>query len=581
MSVTAQRASAGMCSVSQARSRIWVAAAVTTRKRSCGLAGHRQVGLDGATIVEPLRVDDPPDRDGHVVGAHLVEHPLRVRSLHEELAERRQVEQTDALTDRLMLLPRVGEPVLSAVAVVVLGLDAVRGIPVGPLPAGHDAEAGTSLGQPVVQDRAPSAAGRLGLAVRPVHRVEQSQRLDRPVPQVGRVVLERHHPANVDIPHVHRRMPVDDPVRHDLPGAAGGLDPDRVEAAGHEEPRDVRRLAQQIAVIGGERLGAVEEQLDPGLRQRRHSMRRALHHRLEMVEVGRQRPEGELLRNPPATALAGDGPWLGNRLEPPDQQLARLLLEVGVAVLVAQDRHLRRQLFDGLGHHVVVLRGVQRHHCADRAAELAAPHPRGVHHHVAADPVRLPTHRALHSHSTAALNQDAVDRGVLPDDDPRRSGSLGQRPRGVDRVGHAVTGQEDPADQVVHSREGDHLGDGLLVEQLHLQAEDPGHRCLSLQLLEAFRIGRDAHRAGLTESGGLTGLGLQGREQSAGVLGEAGQVVCRPQLPDQAGGVPRRTAGQLLALQQHDIGHASSSEVVRNAAADDPTADDDDSRALG
>ena len=47
------------------------------------------------------------------------------------------------------------------------------------------------------------------------------------------------------------------------------------------------------------------------------------------------------------------------------------------------------------------------------------------------------------------LGEDAVDLDVLDDAARPRPGALGQRLRGVDRVGDAVAGQVHAADQVV------------------------------------------------------------------------------------------------------------------------------------
>jgi hypothetical protein len=74
-----------------------------------------------------------------------------------------------------------------------------------------------------------------------VHRVQQAERLHRAILQVLDVVLERHHPAHIDVPQVHRRMAVDDPVGKHFASTTSRLNPDRVEPAGHKEPAHVRR----------------------------------------------------------------------------------------------------------------------------------------------------------------------------------------------------------------------------------------------------------------------------------------------------------------------------------------------------
>src|SRR5439155_12046884 len=52
------------------------------------------------------------------------------------------------------------------------------------------------------------------------------------------------------------------------------------------------------------------------------------------------------------------------------------------------------------------------------------------------------------------------------------------------------------------------------------------------------------------------------------------------QLADQPGGVERRPARQLGALEQHDVGLPAPREVVRDARAADSAADDHDAGAV-
>src|SRR5690348_7879384 len=113
------------------------------------------------------------------------------------------------------------EPILFAVAIVVFGCRSFRRVPVGPLPSGCFAEAGSICGQTIVQGGASNAAGGLGLTEGPMHGVEQAKRLDCPVMKVKSVALEGHHATNVDVPKIHGRMTVDDPIGQHLACASG------------------------------------------------------------------------------------------------------------------------------------------------------------------------------------------------------------------------------------------------------------------------------------------------------------------------------------------------------------------------
>ncbi len=183
------------------------------------LARHREVGLDAAALVQPLGIDHPARRHRHVVGTDPVEDPLGVRALQQVLGEGGLVEEPDRLAHRLVLGGAVLEPILAAVAIAVLGRGARGRKPVGALPARELAEAGAALREPVVQRRFPDTACALHLAEGPVHVVEQAQRLDRALAEVAAVALEGHGAANIHVPEVHGRMPVEDPVRQHLAGA--------------------------------------------------------------------------------------------------------------------------------------------------------------------------------------------------------------------------------------------------------------------------------------------------------------------------------------------------------------------------
>ena len=230
-----------------------------------------------------------------------------------------------------------------------------------------------------MQGGSAHAARRLRLAERPVHGVEQAERLDRAVLQITAVALERHDAPDVDVPEIHRRMAVDDPVGEHLAGAARRLDADRIEAGGDEQVADFRRLAEEIAVIGREALRPVEEQLDAGLPENRDAANGGLEQRLDMLQILGQLVEGEALGNPV------HAPGLGDRLEPADQQLAGVLLEVGASIRVAQHRQVARQLRDRLGDDVEMLGGVQRHRGAGLGGEPMRPHAGRIDHELRLD----------------------------------------------------------------------------------------------------------------------------------------------------------------------------------------------------
>ena len=118
-----------------------------------------------------------------------------------------------------------------------------------------------------------------------MHGVEQAESLDRAVPQIAAVRWNGMARRTSTSHKVHRGMAIDDPVGQDLARSARRPDADRIEARRDVQVAHLRRLAQHIAIVRREALGAIEEELNPGLRQHRHATDRGLEQRLDMVEV--------------------------------------------------------------------------------------------------------------------------------------------------------------------------------------------------------------------------------------------------------------------------------------------------------
>ena len=530
-----------------------------------------EVGLDAAAIVEPLRVDDAAHRHIHLAGREAVEHRTGVPALDEVLGEAGLVEERDIVAHRAALGARVLEPVLAAVGVFVLRLDAGWREPVRALPARGLAHAGARGDQAVVQRRAARAARRPVLVVRPVHRVEQPQRLDRAVAQVAAVRLERLRAPDVDIGEVHRRPSVADPIGDDLAGATARGDADRVEARRDEEVTDLGRLTDVVAVVRREALGPVEEELDAGIGEHRNATHRGLEDRLEVLGVLGQRIEAERLRD------AVHAPGLGDGLEAADEQLAGVLLVVRTFVVDAQHRQVRRYALDGLGDDVEMLRGVQRDRDPRRTAELPRPHAGADDDRIRRDVTRL----GVDADRPPLLDADARDLRVLEDLGAAHARAAREGLRRVDGVGLTVLADEDAADEVAHLEQRPPLADLGRREQIDLETEGLAHRGAAMELLEPRRRLRDADRAVLLEARRLPRLGLERAVELGGVLGELRQVARGAQLADETRRVPGRTAGELLAFEQDDIGDADLRQVVGDRAAGHAAADDDHVRMAG
>ena len=100
-------------------------------------------------------------------------------------------------------------------------------------------------------------------------------------------------------------------------------------------------------------------------------------------------------------------------------------------------------------------------------------------------------------------------------------------------------------------------------------------------LLEPVGVGGDLDEADPLEARREAGLGLEARVEVAGVFAQLSRSFReRAEGDDQTSRVPRRAAGQAVALEQHDVFPACVSEVVGHGAADDTTPHDNHARSL-
>src|ERR1700733_1577924 len=149
-----------------------------------------------------------------------------------------------------MLFGIVLEPVLPTPAILIARRLSRMRIPVGAPPARGFAEAGPGGGEPLVQHAFLDAARRLPLPERPMVLVADTEGLPDPVAQKARIVLPGVGAADIDRPDIHRRMAMDDPVRHHESGATARQYSERVETSGDEKAAQIACFAHQVIVIG-------------------------------------------------------------------------------------------------------------------------------------------------------------------------------------------------------------------------------------------------------------------------------------------------------------------------------------------
>ena len=361
-----------------------------------------------------------------------------------------------------------------------------------------------------------------------------------------------------------------------LSGAPCRRDPDRVETGADEVAAESRCLAEQELVVGGEALRPVVELADPGLRESRDAAYGLVHQHREVLPVLVEELElervGDLVRRHPRLRLG---------FETAHHEPTDLLLEVGVAVGVAQDRQVRVQAVELVGDDVEVLGGVQRHGHADLVAERLGPLARAVDDDLGLDVAPVGAHAAHSAARRLLVGQEPGDADSL--DDPRAAtpGTLGERHREVGRVDLPVARQPDRAEQVVD------LHHRPMLERL-VRAEHPAFEVVrrggcrrTAELGHPVLGARHDQATALLVARGQTGLGLETGVELGGVLDQPGAALGGPQQADQTGRVPRRPAGERALLQEQHVAPAELGEVVGHAGADHPTPHDHDAGAGG
>ncbi len=232
--------------------------------------------------------------------------------------------------------------------------------------------------------------------------------------------------SDVGVPQVVRRRPVHDPFGQRHSGAAAGGDAEGVEAGTDEAVAELGGFAEDEHPVRREALGTVDQLVDPDVAEPRHTSDRELHDRREMVPVGVEQLEREVVGH-------ACHPRLRVRLVATHHEPADLLLVIGQTVGIAQRRQVARDIHR-FGDDVLVLDRHERHGDADRGRQLPRPLPGAQHHDLAVDPPA----GGDHARDASVDDVDPLDRGVLDDRRPGQTGTLGERHRDVARIRLAI-----------------------------------------------------------------------------------------------------------------------------------------------
>ena len=268
---------------------------------------------------------------------------------------------------------------------------------------------------------------------------------------------------------------------------------------------------------------------------------------------------------------------LAPRLERSDEQFTGLLLDIDVAIRVAEHRQRRHDPVEGLGHHVHVFARIKRHADAQLGRQVAGPQPAAENQRFALD--------------GAVLRFDAIvarrppfqprHRAVLEDPRAALFGASDQRHHRIDRVELAVL------DDIERTLDPGFVDGGIegfrlpRPDDFRLDTEALGDGGGSLDLIQAVRVPRDGEGSVLFEAGRLAGLGFEAGIELHVVTGQFGQAMAGAKLHDQSGSVPRCAAGQRTALEDNYVGKAELGQMVGDTASGDAAADDNDAGVGG
>jgi hypothetical protein len=135
---------------------------------------------------------------------------------------------------------------------------------------------------------------------------------------------------------------------------------------------------------------------------------------------------------------------------------------------------------------------------------------------------------------------------------------------------------EHGADEMALLQEGkEALGLGR-ADDLGLHAEIAALGMGGLQPVEPIRGIGEHHPAGEVDTAGLAGDPLQLLIEADGVLLELRDIGIAVQRMHPAGRMPGRARGQLVPLQQHEVGPACLGQVIEHRAADHAAPDHQD-----
>ena len=270
-------------------------------------------------------------------------------------------------------------------------------------------------------------------------------------------------------------------------------------------------------------------------------------------------------------------PRHGLQLVTAHRKPADFLLEITEPIRVAQRRQIGGDAIDWLGDKILVLHGLHRHGDVGQATAFTRPNAAAVDRNFALDVARF----RLHGGDSTGANIEAGHAATLDDFRAFHLRTLGQGLAQIGRTRLPVGRQKRRANQV---RDIHHRPKFLRFawrEQMHFQPKAVRRCRLPLDLGQALVVAGQAQTAVGFPAGRLAGFLLEFAVKIDAVFQQLRDAGRPAKLPDQAGGVKRRAAGQRLALEHNNVLPAKPRKVIGHTASDDTAADNDDPRASG
>jgi hypothetical protein len=266
------------------------------------------------------------------------------------------------------------------------------------------------------------------------------------------------------------------------------------------------------------------------------------------------------------------------RLVGSEQQSMPLLTQVVADVGIAHQRqtcgparHERRNV---LGDEVLVRERYHRQVLADHRGHLAAAVAGRIDDVFGLDGAL----RGIDAPASPGESPNSGHLRMTVNGCPALPRSFGEGLRELRRIEVAVVGIPQPQANVVELQERMTRADLRGREQLEADAESAPLGSDVTKLIHPVRSVREPDAAGAVIGDVGAGLPCKALVQLRRILLELQQAPGGGEVRAIARGVPGGACGELVALDEHDIGPAEPGEVIEGAAADRSPADDHDPR---